>query len=606
MAKEEVLLEVKLDEGESVTSINTLRNAVKQLTKERNELNLQTDEGKARLKELNNEINRNNSVIKENLDALSKQRQNVGNYKADIQAALPQIDRFTGGLGSMTQGFFASTKAALAFIATPIGAVIAALGAAIGALTAYFKGSDEAQDKLAEGTAILGVAMDGLMVIVEKVGEVIFKTFEFLNAGVKAFIDFALPSMGAALDQVILQGKLIAKLQDDLENKENENLIKRAAIEQQVAKLRQAAITQEGEQKRKTIEQAIALEKQLSEISVDEAKRRLGVFLAETKAKGELTGEELRKRSELIAAVIKAETEQYESTLRFEKQIEALRDESEKKRQEQVKLFVEDNQKKLLSTQETEDASLQALSDKIGQEIQAENDKNALLLQTQSEYNDEEFLLTEEQTKRILAEMKQREANERMLYENRFRIASGFFGSISALLGKNTVEGKVAAIASIAYNTAEGISKAVQAGAGVPFPGNLLAILSGVTAVLAGAAQAKGVLSGGFAEGGYTGDGGKYEPAGVVHRGEYVVPQHLVRNPTYRPMINSLESARLRGYADGGMVTGFSTPDVQNTFSSYDFQRLSDTLSKMQIFVAVEDINTGQNNYANVVSRASF
>lgn len=29
-----------------------------------------------------------------------------------------------------------------------------------------------------------------------------------------------------------------------------------------------------------------------------------------------------------------------------------------------------------------------------------------------------------------------------------------------------------------------------------------------------------------FAAGGYTGDGGKYEAAGIVHRGEYVVPQH--------------------------------------------------------------------------------
>jgi hypothetical protein len=33
----------------------------------------------------------------------------------------------------------------------------------------------------------------------------------------------------------------------------------------------------------------------------------------------------------------------------------------------------------------------------------------------------------------------------------------------------------------------------------------------------------------GFAEGGYTGEGGKYEPAGIVHAGEYVMPQSSVR-----------------------------------------------------------------------------
>jgi phage-related minor tail protein len=36
------------------------------------------------------------------------------------------------------------------------------------------------------------------------------------------------------------------------------------------------------------------------------------------------------------------------------------------------------------------------------------------------------------------------------------------------------------------------------------------------------------VAAGGFAEGGYTGAGGKYDVAGVVHRGEYVIPADLV------------------------------------------------------------------------------
>lgn len=34
----------------------------------------------------------------------------------------------------------------------------------------------------------------------------------------------------------------------------------------------------------------------------------------------------------------------------------------------------------------------------------------------------------------------------------------------------------------------------------------------------------------GFAEGGYTGDGGKYQPAGIVHAGEYVMPAHVVKS----------------------------------------------------------------------------
>lgn len=67
----------------------------------------------------------------------------------------------------------------------------------------------------------------------------------------------------------------------------------------------------------------------------------------------------------------------------------------------------------------------------------------------------------------------------------------------------------------------------------------------------------------GYAEGGYTGDGSRLEPAGVVHRGEYVVPQPELRSPTVRRYVEEIENMRIRrtgghsslpGYADGGFV----------------------------------------------------
>lgn len=48
----------------------------------------------------------------------------------------------------------------------------------------------------------------------------------------------------------------------------------------------------------------------------------------------------------------------------------------------------------------------------------------------------------------------------------------------------------------------------------------------------------------GYAEGGYTGPGNKYEPAGIVHKGEYVIPQEGVRNRQIRQMIDIIEIAR--------------------------------------------------------------
>lgn len=63
------------------------------------------------------------------------------------------------------------------------------------------------------------------------------------------------------------------------------------------------------------------------------------------------------------------------------------------------------------------------------------------------------------------------------------------------------------------------------------------------------------VLSGGFADGGYTGDGGKFEPAGVVHRGEYVLSKEATRRIGVGNL-EALHSAAKRGYASGGLVGG--------------------------------------------------
>lgn len=57
----------------------------------------------------------------------------------------------------------------------------------------------------------------------------------------------------------------------------------------------------------------------------------------------------------------------------------------------------------------------------------------------------------------------------------------------------------------------------------------------------------------GFRDGGYTGDGGRNEPAGVVHKGEYV----MSKGATQRIGVANLErlhQGSLKGYAEGGYV----------------------------------------------------
>jgi lambda family phage tail tape measure protein len=100
---------------------------------------------------------------------------------------------------------------------------------------------------------------------------------------------------------------------------------------------------------------------------------------------------------------------------------------------------------------------------------------------------------------------------------------------------------------------------AVQAAAAQTFAG----ISSGVSGVFSsGAASAGSTAAGyssayGFSDGGYTGDGGKNEPMGVVHGGEVVIRKEVVEQPGMRRYLEQLNKDG-KGYADGGYVGGSS------------------------------------------------
>lgn len=67
-----------------------------------------------------------------------------------------------------------------------------------------------------------------------------------------------------------------------------------------------------------------------------------------------------------------------------------------------------------------------------------------------------------------------------------------------------------------------------------------------------------GAAAPGFSGGGWTGPGGKYSPAGIVHAEEFVHRREVVAQPGARAFLerfNRIGMAALRGYANGGFVT---------------------------------------------------
>lgn len=66
---------------------------------------------------------------------------------------------------------------------------------------------------------------------------------------------------------------------------------------------------------------------------------------------------------------------------------------------------------------------------------------------------------------------------------------------------------------------------------------------------------------GGFASGGYTGDGGKYQPAGLVHKGEYVMTKEATSllGVDFLNYLNYQTKAKPKGFSVGGTVGGGSS-----------------------------------------------
>ncbi|QHI17061.1 phage tail tape measure protein [Acinetobacter haemolyticus] len=107
---------------------------------------------------------------------------------------------------------------------------------------------------------------------------------------------------------------------------------------------------------------------------------------------------------------------------------------------------------------------------------------------------------------------------------------------------------------NLAQAIMNGYTAISAAWASAPFPYNMGAVTmatvqSGVLQAAIQAATPKG-----FANGGYTGHGGKYEPAGVVHKGEGVLTQEEVKALGGPQGFEDLRKSIRRGYATGGLV----------------------------------------------------
>jgi TP901 family phage tail tape measure protein len=182
-----------------------------------------------------------------------------------------------------------------------------------------------------------------------------------------------------------------------------------------------------------------------------------------------------------------------------------------------------------------------------------------------------------------------------------FSSANQLFGSLSTLAGRETALGKAlflfqqaAAIGQIIFNTAIANSKAVATSPltfGMPWVAiNTASAAVGIVSVIAQTiSEFSGNKSKGHSEGGFTGPGGKYQYAGSVHKGEYVIPQEGVNNPSLAPLFNIVESARRNNSLSRLDLRSFARTSLNKSAFSSGGYTGSPTVSSLSSPIVLSD-----------------
>lgn len=592
--EETVILHFEVDESDGLQSIKSLREANSQLRKERDQVNLSTAEGQAIVQKLNATIDANNKKIKENSSALEKQRQNVGNYTESIKDAAGELNIMGVNVGNVTSN-----------LSKFINPATAAAGATTILVGLYAKSAVGAED-FAKAQGTLNSLIDQFANRVGDAGDIGF--FEGL-AEFTGKIAIAFTSNTEELAKQRETELEIAQFQvEKLRNLEEQQII--------AAQVRKDTEREAENQRRirdddkRTNEERLAAAQQVEQQLKKNEESRVGVLRDQLRAiylYGEAVGSiEKGGRQQAIA----------EGKVNFELiKDRNIRIQLRKILAEQADIQEEINGKltenitasnNILKTEQkvtkekvrqlrpieregtTEADKISEAYEKVTENQRKSTEVRIQLLNNLSKRADKFLKDQEARDKREADSARELAERKKALKEQELNQAAGVAAGLAAIAGEQSELGKQFALLQIGLNTAEGISAATKAGAGIPFPGNLAAILSGISAVLAGIAQAKSTL--GFAEGGFTGSGGKYEPAGIVHRGEYVVPQRVNYNPAARPHIQALESMRLRPYADGGFVAN------TNTFQNQQNMLMMNLVKNMPVpVVSVKEVTKVQN-----------
>lgn len=181
--KQELIKQSKVEVG----SFNELKQKTAELIKERNSLNITTDKGKQRFQDINKQIKTNTDELKKGEEAGGNFGRSVGDYSKGVGEAAKGLPILGSGINSASSALGGMTKASLAFLATPLGAVLGAIVVVLGSLKAAFTSSEEGENKFAKITAVVSTLVGNFVDLLASLGEIIIDAFENPQEAVESF-----------------------------------------------------------------------------------------------------------------------------------------------------------------------------------------------------------------------------------------------------------------------------------------------------------------------------------------------------------------------------------------------------------------------------------
>jgi hypothetical protein len=550
---------IKTIETES-NSRNALKLKVSQLTREYDNLNRSTKEGAKRADELEKELTQLNAAITKTSKSAGLFKDQIGNYQQQFQSAAQNIRVAGVSVGDLT-----TKLASFANPATAALGVVAALGSAYARSTLGAKDLEFAQNQLSAATTIITNRFANLVTSSEdgegaltKLLNVALKLASISNAG------NILKLLGINLSEIAEESKAVALLAEKLEDL--------GRLEDEIRTNASQRLEQNQELLENIADDQISINEKVAAANIIEQnllinKKNVLDVLEQELQLVEASAEADKDNESLLDAVILKRRQIAQESAALEKQITKInkvQDDLNRKLDLELQLQQFINREKNAPTVDLlgmTDAVVAGggLADPIIDSSKARQDQFIAELQTV------EF--TEKQKQEFY---RQSLTQKQQLDQLQIQSAQLVFNALSGLAAEGSAEQKALALIGIGVDTARALTSGIASSQDIPYPGNLFAMATTIATVLGNIAAAKQYIQG-FAGGGYTGpgygspDSSGYKPAGIVHEHEYVTPKRVVLSAAAQPHIAALEGLRLRGYANGGLVTNAAVAEANQS-----------------------------------------